>query len=123
MSNPTVVNGAQLAGIPLHQATLSLDVAPGPWEFRLDNYYVGENNTYNRPAYWHSNVFLSRDFGHGTLVTLGGTNIFNNAVQDYGYIGFGTAAITNTVSKSSPLPSEEFGIAPAQLTLTLQQKI
>ena len=122
-SNPTVVDGAQLAGVPLHQATLSLDVAPGPWDFRLDNYYVGENNTYNRPAYWHSNVFLSRDFGHGTLVTLGGTNIFNNAVQDYGYIGFGTAAITNTVSKASPLPSEEFGIAPAQLTLTLQQRI
>jgi outer membrane receptor protein involved in Fe transport len=122
-SNPTVVNGAQLAGIPLHQATLSLDVAPGPWELRLDNYYVGENNTYQRPAYWHSNVFLSRDLGHGTLVTLGGTNIFNNAVQDYGYIGFGTAFMTNAVSKSSPAPSEEFGLAPAQLTLTLQQRI
>ncbi len=122
-SNPTVVNGAQLAAIPLHQATLSLDVAPGPWEFRLDNYYVGENNTYYRPAYWHSNAFLSRDFGHGTVVTLGGTNIFNNAVADYGYLGFGTAAITNTVSKSSPAPSEEFGIPPAQLTLTLQQRI
>ena len=122
-SNPTVVNGAQLAGIPLHQATLSLDVAPGPWEFRLDNYYVGENNTFNRPAYWHSNVFLTRDLGHGTLVTLGGTNIFNNAVQTYGYLGFGTAPITNTVSNSNPAPSEEFGLPPAQLTLTLQQRI
>lgn len=122
-SNPTVVDGAQLAAIPLHQATISLDVAPGAWEFRLDSYYVGENNTLYRPAYWHSNAFLSRDFGHGTVVTLGGTNIFNNAVQDYGYLGFGTAAITNAVSKANPAPSEEFGIAPAQLTLTLQQRI
>ena len=107
----------------MHQATLSLDIAPGPWEFRLDNYYVGENNTYNRPAYWHSNVSLSRDFGHGTLVTLGGANIFNNAVADYGYIGFGTAPITNAVSKSNPIPNEEFGLPPAELTLTLQQRI
>ena len=122
-SNPTVVNGAQLAGIPIHQATLSLDVAPGPYEFRLDNYYVGSNNTYNRPAYWHSNAFVSRRFRGGTLVTLGGTNLFNQAAQEYGYLGLGTAAITNSVSGSSPAPSEEFGIAPAQLTLTLQQRI
>jgi outer membrane receptor protein involved in Fe transport len=123
VSNPTVVNGAQLAGIPLHQATISLDVAPGPWEFRLDNYYVGYNNPLNRPAYWHSDAFVSRKIGRGGLVTLGGTNIFNNAVQDYGYIGFGTAPITNTVSQSSPAPSEEFGLAPAQFTLTLQERL
>jgi len=122
-SNPTVVNGAQQAGIPLHQATLSLDVAPGPWEFRLDNFYVGSNNGFNRPAYWHANAFLTRRFGRGTLLSLGGTNIFSNAVQTYGYIGFGTAPITNSVSGISPAPTEEFGLAPAQVTLTLQQKI
>jgi outer membrane receptor protein involved in Fe transport len=122
-SNPTVVNGAQLAGIPLHQATLSLDVAPGPWEFRIDNYYVGYNNGYNRPAYWHSNAFLSRKIGPGGTITLGGTNIFNNAVQDYGYLGFGTAPITNAVSGNSPAPTEEFGLPPAQLTLTLEERI
>jgi outer membrane receptor protein involved in Fe transport len=123
VSNPTVVNGAQLAGIPLHQATLSLDVAPGPWEFRIDNYYVGYNNGYNRSAYWHSNAFLSRTVGKGSSITLGGTNIFNNAVLDYGLIGFGTAPITNTVSGNTPAPSEEFGLAPAQVTLTLQARI
>ena len=122
-SNPTVVNGSQLAGIPLHQATVSLDVAPGAWEFRIDNYYTSANNGLNRPAYWRSNVFLSRSLGKGTLITLGGTNIFNQAVQDYGYIGLGTAAITNIVSGVAPKASEEFGIAPAQLTLTLQQKL
>jgi len=123
MSNPTVVNGSQLAGIPLQQATLSLDVAPGPWEFRIDNYYTATNNGFNRPAYWHSNMFLSRSFGKGTLLTLGGTNIFNQAVQYYGYLGLGTAPITNAVSGVSPVPNEEFGLAPAQLTLTLQQKL
>jgi outer membrane receptor protein involved in Fe transport len=122
-SNPTVVNGAQIPGIPLHQATISLDVAPGRWEFRIDNYYTSTNNGLNRPAYWRSNAFISRSIGKGTLITLGGTNLFNQAVQDYGYIGLGTAPITNPVSGVAPVPSEEFGLAPAQLTLTLQQKL
>ncbi len=122
-NNPTVVNGAQQPGLPIHQATLSLDVAPGPWEFRLDNYYVGYNNGYNRPAYWHSNAFISRKFGTGGLITLGGTNIFNDAVADYGYLGFGTAPIANTQSGSGPVATEEFGLAPAQLTLTLQYRL
>jgi outer membrane receptor protein involved in Fe transport len=124
LSNPTVVDGAQLAGIPLHQATISLDIAPGPWEFRLDNYYVGFNNPLNRPAYWHSDAFITHTFPGGrTSITLGGTNIFNSAVQVYGYLGYGTAPITNTISGLSPSPSEEFGIAPAQLTLTLREKV
>jgi outer membrane receptor protein involved in Fe transport len=122
-SNPTVVNGSQINGIPLHQATISLDVAPGRWEFRIDNYYTSSNNGLNRPAYWRSNAFISRSLGKGTLITLGGTNIFNQAVQYYGYLGLGTAPITNPVSGAAPSPSEEFGLAPAQLTLTLQQKL
>jgi outer membrane receptor protein involved in Fe transport len=122
-SNPTVVNGAQLAGIPLHQATISVDIAPGPWEFRIDNYYSEFNNGLSRPSYWHSDAFLSRSLGKGTQITLGGTNIFNNAVQYYGLIGYGTAPITNSVSGNAPVASEEFGLAPAQLTLTLQQKL
>jgi hypothetical protein len=98
-------------------------VAPGPWEFRFDDYYVGDNNGYNRPAYWHANAFVSRKIGSNGLLTLGGTNIFNQAVQYYGYIGFGTAPITNDLSGAAPAPSEEFGIAPATLVLTFQQKI
>jgi outer membrane receptor for ferrienterochelin and colicin len=122
-NNPTVVNGAQLNGIPLHQATISLDVAPGPWEFRIDNYYTGNNNGFNRPAYWYSNAFISRKLGSGTLITLGGTNIFNSAVQDYGFIGFGTTPIVNSITTRTAAPSEEFGLAPGQLTLTFQQKM
>jgi hypothetical protein len=122
-SNPTVVNGAQLAGIPLHQANVSFDVAPGPWEFRIDNYYTEFNNGFNRPSYWHSNAFITRSLQGGrVLISLGGTNIFNNAVQYFGLLGLGTAAITNPVSGNSPAPSEEFGLAPAQLTLTVRVK-
>ncbi|MGB8267466.1 MAG: hypothetical protein WCE44_14145 [Candidatus Velthaea sp.] len=133
-NNPTNVNGGQILGLPLHQATISLDVAPKNWEFRIDNYYVDGNNPLDRPAYWHSNAFISHAFGkdNRTVLTLGGTNIFNNAVQVYGYLGQGVFARENPFfSDSSALAefvngnfsAEEFGIAPATLTLTLSQRI
>jgi outer membrane receptor protein involved in Fe transport len=122
-SNPTVINGAQINGIPLHQATLSLDIAPGPWEFRMDNYWTEFNNGLNRPSYWQTNAFISRALGKGTLLTLGGTNLFNSAVLTYGLIGLGTAAATNPVAGVNPRNSEEFGLAPATVTLTFQQKL
>jgi outer membrane receptor protein involved in Fe transport len=123
MANPTIINGGQLYGIPLHQASISLDIAPNPWEFRIDNYYVEQNNGWNRPSFWHSNAFLTRSFDRGRyLLSIGGTNIFNNAVQDYGYIGLGTTPAVNNFN--APVnPSEEYGLAPAQLTLTLQAKM
>jgi outer membrane receptor protein involved in Fe transport len=122
-NNATVINGAQLNHIPIHQASLSLGVTPGPWDLRLDNYFVDNNNSLNRPAYFHSNFFLTRSFNRGrTLVTLGGTNIFNQAVQVYGYLNSGTVYPVNSFSPPVTA-SEEFGLAPAALTLTFEQRI
>ena len=138
-NNATELNGSQVAGVPLHQATLSFDIAPGPWDFRIDNYYTEFNNQFNRPSYWHSDAFLTRAFNHGkTLLTLGGTNIFNQATDAYGYIGQGTFtpynsvyATSNGVSASNALQefvngissNERFGLSPAQLTLTLTERV
>lgn len=133
VNNPTVTNGSQVLGIPIHQATVSLDIAPRGWEFRLDNYYSEFNNPLNRPSYWHSNMFLSKSFADGrTVVTLGGTNIFAQAVQYYGYIGHGTFAAENRFFNDATAmqefvngtySAEEFGLTPPQLTLTLRQRI
>jgi outer membrane receptor protein involved in Fe transport len=138
-NNATLINGGQIAGAPLHQGTISVDFAPGPWEFRIDNYYTEQNNPLNRPSYWYSNAFVSRSFNHGkTVLTLGGTNVFNQAAQYYGYIGQGTFtrynpvfAAANGVNPANAVQeyvnginsNEEFGLQPAQLTLTLTQRI
>ena len=130
-SNFTLVNGGQLNKIPLHQATISLDYQPGPFEIRLDNYYVDANNTYDRPAYILSNFFITHPFENGKmLVTLGGTNIFNQATQNFGYIGSGVPQRTNPFAPSAPYTglgqnlagissNEEFGFQPSYLTLSL----
>jgi hypothetical protein len=139
-NNATLYNGGQANGDPLHQGTVSVDIAPGPWDFRIDNFYTEQNNNFARPSYWHSNAFITRSFNHGkTLLTLGGTNIFNQAVQIYGYLGQGTFtrynpvyAAVNGVQAANALQEyvnginsgqEEFGLTPAQLTLTLTQRI
>ena len=133
MTNPTLVNGGQQNGIPLHQAQISLDVQPGPFEFRIDNFWVDGNNPIDRPSYWYSNAFISHPFNGGReILTLGGTNIFNNAVQTYGLIGDGVPQRVNQFAPPIVGPvtglsqnlagiatNEEFGIQPAQINLTL----
>jgi hypothetical protein len=131
VNNYIFYNGGQQIGLPLHQASVSLDVQPGTFEIRLDNYYVSDNNPFDRPAYYYSNVLVSRPFNHGKeILSLGGTNIFNQASQLYGYIGYGQPVQVNQFAPRVPFtgiaqdlaginPDEEFGLQPAQLTLTL----
>ncbi len=134
-NNFTLINGAQQIGIPLHQATLSFDVQPGAFEIRLDNYYISDNNALDRPAYYFSNVFISHPLDGGKeIVTLGGTNIFNSAVQTYGLIGDGQPVQVNQFAPPSAFnglaqnlagisSNEEFGLQPAQLSLTFTARM
>ena len=68
------------------------------------------------------------------LLTLGGTNIFNQAVQYYGLIGSGLPVAVNSFAPSAPYTglgqnlagintNEQFGIQPAQLVFTLTAKM
>lgn len=135
MNNFTLLNGSQQVGIPLHQANLSVDYHPGAFEVRLDNYYVSANNTLNRPSYIYSNFWINHPLEGGKLLlTLGGTNIFNQAVQNYGYIGAGPPVSANQFAPSAPFTglgqdiagiasNEQFGLQPAQLTFTLTARI
>jgi hypothetical protein len=97
-----------------------------------------QNNPQDRPSYWYSNAFISYAFNHRkTVLTLGGTNVFNQAAQYYGYIRQGTFTRYNrcssprTVSMLQTLQeyvngissNEEFGITPGQITLTLSGRI
>jgi Carboxypeptidase regulatory-like domain/TonB-dependent Receptor Plug Domain len=89
-SNPTIINGSQILGIPLHKQSLSIDYStPGKLELHVDGYHLDANNGLNRPAYAYANGFVSAGDAHLTA-TFGVFNIFNSAVADYGLIGLGT---------------------------------
>jgi len=131
----TLINGTQQAGIPLHQANISVDLQQAGFEFRLDNYWVDANNPIDRPGYITSNFFITHPMENNRLLlSLGGTNIFNQAVQYYGLIGEGQPVAVNSFAPSAPFTgigqnlagissNEQYGLQPAQLVFTLTAKM
>ena len=134
-NNVTLINGTQQAGIPLHQANISVDLQQAGFEFRLDNYWVDANNPIDRPGYITSNFFITHPMENNRLLlSLGGTNIFNQAVQYYGLIGEGQPVAVNSFAPSAPFTgigqnlagissNERYGLQPAQLVFTLTAKM
>jgi len=89
-SNPTIINGAQLLGIPLHKQFFGVDYStPGGIETRVDAFHLDDNNGLNRPGYTFANGFLSYSAPTRTTFTFGMYNMFNSAAAIYGQIGLG----------------------------------
>jgi outer membrane receptor protein involved in Fe transport len=126
VNSPLTINGAQIAGIPLHKGSLGVDYADARgFEARIDTIYVDGNNSLHRPAYVYSNGFIQRTYGRTTL-NLGVTNIFNQASDIYGRIGLGVFVPENAFGPDSNAlqqQSERFGILPTQIMLTLKQHV
>jgi outer membrane receptor protein involved in Fe transport len=130
---PNLINGVQRQGIPLQKASLGVDISDNRGlEFRLDGFYVGNNNGYDRPAYTFFNGGISKTFRTGTTLTLGVQNLFNSASQSYGLIGDGVYYPYNPVyaAANAPIPTtgltngnEEFGLAPRSIIFALSQRV
>lgn len=127
MNNFTAIPGAQVLGIPLHKASVGLDVSSGRgFEARLDTYYVSANNGYNRPEYDYSNASLSQRFGTGTTLNLGIFNVFDSATDRYGRFGYGPFQAENrfgTDLNAFDQQSERFSLPPTQIQLTFSQRV
>jgi hypothetical protein len=125
-SNFTIVNGAQVVGIPLHKASLGIDYADRRgFEARMDGFYIGPNNSLNRPPYYFANATVSKAFKR-TVLNLGFYNVFNNASDIYGRQYIGTFAGENrfgTDTNSFQQGSERFGLPPPQVQLSVTQRI
>lgn len=130
-SNPFLINGAQVQGIPVHNYTLGFDYStPSGFEARLDAFHTGDNNASNRPAYTLMNGFVSQPLNSKLSVTLGATNLFNNAVQNYGYIGHQLFIPENqffhdpnSIQEALNAGGEEFGVPPRAVLLQLTEKL
>ena len=125
--NTGVINGAQLGGIPLHKASLALEYQSGRGVVaRIDGNYMGDNNSFNRPAFSWVNTTLSDTVGSVTL-TFGVNNLFNNAAgSPYGLIGLGVFQPENqygTDTSALSEGSELYGLPARQAMLTLQYRL
>jgi hypothetical protein len=123
-TNPTLVNGLQEFGIPLHEATVSLDVLlRRELEFRLAGHAVGPNNPLQLPGYAYADASLESAVARHASLTLAVSNVFGSHVQTYGLVGEGLAYPTNANGAAFATPftepfNERYGLAPAALTLT-----
>jgi len=123
-TDPTLVNGVQVFGVPLHKANLGLNVETrAGLEARLDAHAIGPNNPAQLPAYAYADASLVQPLTRRVALTLAATNVFNSHAQSYGLIGSGLPYATNPVSGVSPVPfsqpfNERYGLAPATVTLS-----
>jgi outer membrane receptor protein involved in Fe transport len=123
-NNVFLINGAQIAHIPMQKAFGSLvyqNDAGSKVEF--DETYIGNNNLFVRPAFWYTDASFAKRTGPVT-VTLGVNNLFNQAATQYGYFGLGTFVPENQFgSDTSALQqgsnAELYGLLPRQIWLTV----
>jgi outer membrane receptor protein involved in Fe transport len=126
-SNTGMINGQQLWYIPLHRASLGIGYSDSTgFATRIDGYYVGMPNEFQRPAFMYANFNISKSFPTGVTVNLGVNNLFNSAAQQYGFFGYGQFRPQNQygcAANAFDEASEEFGLPYRQLWFTVTQKI
>jgi hypothetical protein len=124
-SNPTAINGGQVNGIPLTKGSLGIEYDDKRgFNARVDAYYFGNNNAYNRPSYTFENASLAYDFKKtGTSLIFGVNNVGNTAYQQYGYINAGLPVPVNQYGGPGDALTEEFGLTPRTFLFSLSQKV
>ena len=125
MQNVTIINNAQMGGIPLHKYSVGLEYA-GAIDVRLDNNYMDINNAVNHQPFWWTNASASRTSGPATF-TLGVNNVFNSAAASpYGLFGLGTFQPENqfgTDTSALQQGVELYGMPARQVMFTVQYHI
>jgi hypothetical protein len=120
LNNPGYINYQQFYGIPPQTATLGLGYnnRQGAWTARIDGYYVGNNNSYYRPAFWYANANISKTVKNVTL-NLGISNLFNNDASIYQYLNVGTVLNQNAYYPPPYSYNSELSLLPRQVWMTV----
>ena len=131
-NNPFIINGGQILGIPVNQGSIGFDYStPQGWEARADGYFTGSNNVSQRPAYQLWSGFVGKQVTKNLSIKLGVYNIFNDAVQNYGYFGHQLFIPENHFfSDSNSIQQyintgsgEEFGLTPRSFLMTFSETL
>ncbi len=123
-ANPTFINGGQTTGYPLNKGSLGAEFNNRHGlDVRVDGYYFGINNQFNRPAYGYGNASFTYELPKtGFEVNLGIANFTNSATQQYGFLNVGTP---NPVNDGVPGDgvTEQFGQLPRTFLVTFTEHV
>ncbi|HVA27425.1 MAG TPA: hypothetical protein VNF68_04555, partial [Candidatus Baltobacteraceae bacterium] len=118
-------NNTQIAHIPLQKVLTTLVYEnPSGFKAEADETYIGNNNEFVRPAFWYTDASISKTTGP-VVVTFGVSNLFNQAVTQYGWIGSGSFVPQNrfgTATSGLQEGQELYGLVPRQAWLTVTLK-
>lgn len=123
-NNLTLIQNAQLPGVPLHKAQIAADATFGKnIDLRLTQYFVSANNAKNNEAYNYDDASLNVPVGHGSF-NIAVQNLFNQFIQYNGLIGHGRPLPLNqyaTAANYTPLigsnATELYGLPYRQIYL------
>jgi hypothetical protein len=116
-----IIAGAQMPGIPLHQAGITFDYRAfnSPLELLADARYTSPDNRNYLPGYVVADAGLAYDFTHGRL-TVSESNVFNK----FGYeFASSTYAVGPPTVGAGPLAVIARPLAPRQINVTYAVKI
>jgi len=89
-TDPTLVNGIQAFQVPLHKASLGIDVSTASgFEGRLDGHFVSVNNPQQLPGYAYADASLTQHVSRRLTLDVGISNVFDSHANVYNDIGFG----------------------------------
>jgi hypothetical protein len=122
-SNATIVDGAQVAGILVHQASMTLaQTNARGLSAELTALYEGPNNNLNLPGYAFANVALHAPIGRALRLDLAVDNVFDSHADTYGRVGLGLFQPENPFGPDTNAleqATERYGLAPTTVRLTI----
>lgn len=121
------INGSQIQGVALHKGSLGLDIQNGRgFEGRIDSYYQGEYNAYNRTPFFYANASLSQQVTKNTTLNIGVLNLFNSIASTLYTTGVGPYVAENKFGTDANIYQQQTGqtgLLPITATLSITARI
>lgn len=121
------INGSQISGVALHKGSLGLDIQNGHgFEGRIDSYYQGQYNPYNRDPFFYANASLSQTVAKNTTLNVGVLNLFNSIASTVLAVGAGPFVAENRFGRDANIfqqQTAQTGLLPITATVSISTRI
>jgi len=125
--NVLLINGNQIQGVALHKASLGLDLQnTHGFEARVDSYYQGQYNAYNRNPFFYANASITQKVTKNTSFNVGVLNLFDSVSSTLNTSGVGPYIAENRFGGDSnhfAQGSVQNGLTPITAVFSITTKI